>query len=245
MDCAPVDVSLFLASPPPNPPKGTNFSSLIIYLLNIFAKAIVAQFVTEASLDSKQADPIGTIASHIFAMEQYHWNGLSLIDILLAKMHVVCPVLFGIWGSEATNEGKLKLGWWRVEKGGPFLSDQGHSDRMTGLGRGFAALSLRNYEKAKLANPYPAYHYWRSFSYIVNVPPSARTSTHCVVLRAMIENFEERFLMFFGDAALVALRYAVLEYPREVKKGMGQIALAGLADTMRKVSLLQFFLPPF
>ena len=231
---AKVDVSLFLATPPLNPPVERQISALVVYLLNVFAKAIVSQFIAEASMDPKQADPIGTVASHIFALDAHRWNNTTLIDILFAKLHVVCPVLFGIRGSEATNEGKIRLGWWREEKGGPFISDQGHNDRMTGLGAGFAAISLRNYERARHTNPYPPFNYWKAFSYIVNVPLNERTDTHCVVLKAMIDSNEERFLTFFGDTALVALRYAVLEYPREMKKGMGQMALAGLADTMRK-----------
>lgn len=230
---AKVDVSLFLANPPLNPPVATQISALVVYLLNVFAKAIISQFIAEASMDPKQADPIGTVASHIFALDAHLWNNTTLIDILIAKLHVVCPVLFGIWGSEATNEGKMRLGWWRQEQGGPFLSDQGHNDRMTGLGAGFAAISLRNYEKSRHTNPYPPFNYWKAFSYIVNVPLSERTGTHCVVLKAMIDNYEEKFLTFFGDAAMVALRYAVLEYTREMKKGMGQMALAGLADSMR------------
>ena len=185
-------------------------------------------------MDPKQADPIGTIASHIFAHKDFQWNGIPLVDILLAKLHVECPVLFGIWGSETTTEGKTRLGWRRTAKGGPFLDDQSHSNRMSGLAAGFAALSLRNYEKSKLTNPYPAVNYWKSFSYMVNVQPTERTSTHCIVLKAMIENFEERFLMFFGDAALAALRFAVFEYPKPVKQGMGPRALSALADTMRK-----------
>ncbi|KAL8793516.1 MAG: hypothetical protein Q9195_003889 [Heterodermia aff. obscurata] len=228
-----VDVSLFLSTAPSNTPDGNQVSALLIYLLNIFAKAVISQFLAEASLDPKQADPIGTIASHIFATKDFLWNEVSLIDILLAKFHLVCPVLFGIWGSEATKEGKIKLGWWREVKNGPFVTDQSHNDRMCGLGAGFAALSLRNYEKSKLTNPYPATHYWRSLSYIVNVPPSERTGTHCVVLKAMIENFEEKFLTFFGDAALIALRYSVLEYPQGLT-GMGPRALSGLVDTMRR-----------
>ena len=235
-----MDVSLFLAKSPSDASRGTRIPALLIYLLNIFSKAIVAQFLAEASMDPKQADPIGTIASHIFAHNDFRWNETSLIDVLLAKMHMVCPVLFGIWGSEATNEGKTRLGWWREEKGGPFLPDQSHNDRMVGLGAGFAALSLRNYEKSKFTNPYPAVNYWRSFSYIVNVPLSERTGTHCIVLKAMIENYEERFLMFFGDAALIALRYAVIEFPKEVKQGMGPRALAGLADTIRRDKKIRF-----
>ena len=210
-----VDVSLFLAKQPSASPQATQISALLIYLLNLFAKNIIKQFITEAGADPKQADPIGTIASHIFALEQHTWNGTSLIDILITKLHVVCPILFGVRASK-TNV------------------DQEYNNRMTGLGAGFAALSLRNYEKSKLANPYPAFHYWRSFSYIVNIPESERCNTHCIVLKAMIETHEERFMTFFGDAALVALRYAILEFPKGVKEGMGQRALLGLADTMRR-----------
>ena len=228
-----VDVSLFLMTAPSSTPSGSRVSALLIYLLNVFSKAIISQFLAEASLDPKQADPIGTIASHIFATKDFLWNEVSLIDILLAKFHLVCPVLFGISGSEATSEGKTKLGWWREEKSGPFVPEQTHNDRMCGLGAGFAALSLRNYEKSKLTNPYPAVNYWRSLSYIINVPPSERSGTHCVVLKAMIENFEEKFLTFFGDAALIALRYSVLEFPRGLT-GMGPRALSGLVDTMRR-----------
>ena len=228
-----VDVSLFLSTAPSNAPGGNQVSALLIYLLNVFAKAVISQFLAEASLDPKQAEPIGTIASRVFSVKDFLWNEVSLFDILLAKFHRVCPVLFGMSGNEATNEGKMKLGWWREGKDGPFVTDQSHNDRMCGLGAGFASLSLRNYEKSELTNPYPAFNYWRSLSYIVNVPPSERSGTHCVVLKAMIENYEERFLMFFGDAALVALRYSVLEYPRGLT-GMGPRALSGLVDTMRR-----------
>lgn len=105
---------------------------------------------------------------------------------------------------------------------------------MTGLGAGFAALAMRNYEKAKLDNPYPNVHYWKALAAIINVPPAEITQTHFVVLKAMIENYETRFLEFYGDAALAVLRVALLEFPsRGQQQSVAAKALAGLADVFR------------
>ena len=102
---------------------------------------------------------------------------------------------------------------------------------MAGLGAGFAALSLRNYEKAVHKNPYPVTNYWIAFANIVNVPAGQRTETHALVLKAMIEGYEERFLLFFGDAAMCALRLAIREFGKGVKDGgMGTRSLELLGD---------------
>ena len=229
-----IPISSFLFSPPTllegTPTTGP---SLLLYLLNIFSKAIIAQLVSEAGVEPAKADPIGTIASHIFALGDFLWNGLTLIDILIAKYHVTCPVLFGVYGPENTNAGKERLGWVREESNGPFVSLQHHNQRMTGLGAGFAGISLRNYEKSVHKNPYPATNYWIAFSNIVNVPAGQRTDTHAMVLKAMIEGYEERFLLFFGDAARVALRLAVVDFPKGVRDaGIGTRALGLLEDVM-------------
>jgi len=106
---------------------------------------------------------------------------------------------------------------------------------MAGLGAGFAAISLRNYEKAKHTNPYPATKYWAAFSNIVNVPVDVRTETHAMVLKAMIEGYEERFLLFYGNAAMCALRLAVWEFPKRVQSpGIGMRALELLGDVVLK-----------
>lgn len=196
----------------------------------------MAQLISEAGIETAKADPIGTIASHIFALGDFQWNGYTLIDILIAKYHVACPVLFGIYGPENTNVGKARLGWAR-EGGsrGPFVGLQQHSQRMAGLGAGFAGISLRNYEKAKHKNPYPATKYWTAFSDIVNVPVDQRTETHAMVLKAMIEGYEERFLLFYGNAAMCALRMAIREFPRRVEApGMSMRALGLLGDVVLK-----------
>lgn len=228
-----VDITLFLASPPPQA-SDRDVPALLAYLLNIFAKAIIAQLIDEAGVKPKAADPVGIVATHIFAMDHFRWNGTFLIDILLAKLHVVCPVLFGIYGSERTEEGKARLGWWREEPNGPFITEQRHNERMTGLGAGFAALSLRNFEKSRWANPYPENNYWQAMAAITNVPPNELTQTHFVVLKAMIENYETKFVSFFGDAAIAALRHALVELPGRSLPSVAVKALAGLVDVLKK-----------
>lgn len=227
-----VDITMFLASPPQVDDR--NGPALLVYLLNIFAKAMIAQFINEAGVRPLIADNLGTVASHIFALDNFRWKGNSLIDVLIAKFHVVCPVLFGIYGNERTLEGKHRLGWWREEGGGAFVPEQRHFERMIGLGAGFAGISLKNYEKARAQNPYPDKHYWTSLASITNVPPQEITQTHFVVVKGMIENFESKFLHFFGDAAIAALRLALIELPRRSPPSVAAKSLAGLVDVLKR-----------
>ena len=238
-----IPITPFLANPPPNPDPTSSSSpngpALLIYLLNIFSKAIIAQWISEAGPSPKAADPIGVIASHVFAHPELRWNNgtHSLIDILLAKFHKVCPPVFGIHGPETTVQGKERLGWQREEGGGPFVSQQRHFERMSGLGAGFASLSLRNYETARtLRNPFPDYHYWQALARIANVPPGELTQTHFVLLKAMVEGYEERFVRFYGGAAVAALRFVLVELPGRVPGGGGTAAksLGGLVEVLRK-----------
>ena len=224
---------MFLLSAPPQL-AGSRCPALLLYLLNIFAKAIVAQFVDEASVKPQIADGVGTVASHIFAIESFRWQGHTLIDILISKLHVVCPVLFGIYGDEKSAAGKDRLGWSREEPQGPFISQQAHFARMTGLGAGFAGITLRNYEKAVAKNPYPDYHYWQCLARITNTPPNQITQTHFIVLKAMIEGYEEKFLHFYGNAALAALRNALIELPKRCPPSIASKALTGLVDVQRR-----------
>lgn len=228
-----VDITLYLASPPRqvNDPKGP---ALLVYLLSIFAKAIVAQFVDEAGVKPQIAGPIGTVASHIFAISDLRWKEISLVDILIAKFHVVCPVLFGIYGDEQSVQGKQRLGWSKEKDGGPFVPQQRHFERMTGLGAGFAGISLKSYEKARVKNPYPDHHYWQAIARIANVPSDQITQTHFVVLRGMIEWYEGKFLLLFGDAALAALRHVLVELPKRAPPSIAAKALAGLVDVLKR-----------
>ena len=185
--------------------------SLFLYLLNHFSKAILSQFVNECGANTKAADPIGVAAAHVFSDSAFHWRGQSLIDMFIAKFRVICPVLFGYRGSEKTQQGRERVGWKR--KDGAWITEQEHMDHMTGLGAGYAAVALRDFAKSKKSNPWPPSRYWEAFSKIVNTPPSEISNTQCVVLKAMIEHTEKRFIGFYGNAGIAALRIALVEFP--------------------------------
>lgn len=213
-----VDVSPFVAEPrQPSqgdvPNNGATMPSLFLYLINICAKGIISQFINECGANPKAADPIGVFAAQIFSHLDFSWRGQSLIDILLAKFRVVCPVLFGSRGNDKTERGRLALGW---KKDGPsWIPEQNHSDRMAGLGAGFASISLRDFSKAKKTNPYPPTHYWKAFATLVNCPAGQTSNTQYIVLRAMIDGHEQRFLNFYGNAAVAALRLALVDFPQK------------------------------
>lgn len=214
--------------------NGDILPALFIYLLNIFSKALISQFVDEAGAAPKTADPIGVVAVSVFAQAELCWRGAPLIDILICKMRVACPVLFGIRGSEKTEEGRARLGWKRGD-GGEWVSDQVHNTRMTGLGAGYAAISLRDFSKSSNKNPFPPTMYWRSMASIVNTPPEEASSTQYIVLKAMIENYEQRFMSFYGSAARAALQVALIDFPgRAQENTVAVTSLKVLGDKLRR-----------
>ena len=98
---------------------------------------------------------------------------------------------------------------------GVFVRDQEHYDRNSGLGAGFAAMTLRDFSKSKNRNPAPNRIYWESLARILNTPAGEVQSTHCVVLKAMIAHSVPRVLSMFGGAGLAALRQALVYFPNE------------------------------
>ncbi|KAI0805791.1 GLE1-like protein [Xylaria sp. FL0064] len=207
--------------------------SLFLYLLSIFAKSIINQFINECGAQPKAADPLGVIVAQVFANKLYQWRGKSLIDILMAKYRVACPVLFGYHGSESTEQGRTRLGWRRDGPG--WTPEQQHIDKMKGLAVGYAAISLRDFSKSANTNPWPPSKYWTSLAKIVNTPPAEISNTQCVVLRGMIEIYEERFIYFYGSAAIAALRLALVDFPNKVQpKTPGTSGLQVLAHILKR-----------
>jgi len=211
--------------------NGEQMPSLFIYLLNIFSKAVINQFINECGANPKAADPIGVMAAHIFSDKDFQWRGKSLIDILIAKFRKSCPVLFGIRGSDKTAQGRALIGWRK--DGGGWMPEQMHYDRVSGLGAGFAAISLRDFSKANKANPYPSSNYWRALSGIVNTPPAEISDTQYIVLKAMIDGHEQRFIQFFGNAAIAALQVALIEFPKKSPKSVAAGALQVHGQVLR------------
>ncbi|KAF5677934.1 RNA export mediator [Fusarium heterosporum] len=235
----PIDVSLFVVDKR-DPAEGSlnndaTLPSLFIYLINICAKGIVNQFINEGGANPKAADPVGVFAAHIFSTKEFQWRGQSLVDILMAKYRMVCPVLFGHRGSDRTERGRIAIGW--KKDGSSWITEQSHNDRMTGLGAGYASLSLRDFSKSSKKNPYPPTNYWKALAYIVNSPPNETSNTQYVVLRSMIQGHEQRFLNFYGNAAMAALRLALIEFPKKAPQNATAAgSLAALADLLKTES---------
>ncbi|KAI1759035.1 GLE1-domain-containing protein [Hypoxylon sp. FL1150] len=210
--------------------------SLFLYLLNQFSKAVINQFINECGAQPKSADPIGVLTAQVFSREAYLWRGKTLIDILMAKFRVVCPVLFGYRGNEKTDQGRVRLGWRKDKSSGAFIPEQQHIDRMKGLGAGYSAIALRNFSNSKNTNPWPPSHYWTSMAKIVNTPGTEISNTQCVVLRAIIEDNEDRFVQFYGNAAIAALRKALVDFPNKAvdQKMPGVAGLTVMASMLKR-----------
>ncbi|KAK1966684.1 GLE1-like protein [Colletotrichum sublineola] len=218
--------------------NGPQLPALFIYLLNILAKAIIQQFSNEGGANPKSAEPVGIVTAQIFSHKDYQWRGASMIDILIAKFRVACPVLFGSRGSDKTENGRKAIGW--KKENGNWVPEQAHNDRMTGLGAGFAAISLRDFSKASKTNPYPPTNYWKAMAQIVNSPPQLVSNTQYIVLKSMIDGHEQRFINFYGNAAIAALRMALVEFPKRAPPGATAAqALQVLADVLRRDSGLE------
>lgn len=227
---------------PAAPNNGEQLPALFIYLLNQFAKSVINQLLDEAGSKTKAANPIGVIVANIFAKAEHRWRGATLIDILMAKFRVVCPVLFGVRGNETTEKGRERLGW--KKENGEWISEQSHLFRMIGLGAGYAAIALRDFSKSKMENPYPPTHYWTSMAAIVNTPVAETSTTQYTVLKAMINNFEQRFLDSYGHAALAALQLALVNFPAQQNgKVPAANALMVLAEKMKRDGGLPFTFP--
>jgi nucleoporin GLE1 len=208
-----VDIRDYFAVPPPelNTPEQSQCPSLLVYAMNIFSKAIISQFGGESGISTSAAEPAGVLVAQTFASPEYQIQGHSLIDILLAKLHLSCPVLWGVYGDERTAEGRMRLGWRRED--GAFVSESRHHERVSGLGAGFASIALRNFSKSRFRNPFPPTNFWECLSNMLNVPPNDVQPTHLFVLKAMLENSAERFIQCYGTAAVAALRLALVDFP--------------------------------
>ena len=107
-----IDITPYLVSVPPEKLQeyggNTQYPAALLFLLNHFAKAIVSQLAQEVARDTHAADPIGILAVTMFSAPDFLYNGHSLIDVLWAKYHKVCPVLFGIHGLENSAAGRAR-----------------------------------------------------------------------------------------------------------------------------------------
>lgn len=214
-----MDIRQFVAFPPENIAnlEGNTVPALLIYGLNIFSKALISSLITEASINQGHAEPIGIVAAQIFSQDAFIYHGCHLVDILWAKYRVICPALWGFYGDERTESGRRAVGW-KKEGDGTFVSEQGHIDRMTALGAGYAALTLRNFGKTPRKNPFPNQMFWYSMYKLLSVPPDQLQETHISLLASMLRSSAERIVGFFGHVGLALMRKAIIDIPNTVPR---------------------------
>lgn len=179
---------------------------------------MIAALLTEASINPDHAEPIGILAAQIFSLEQFMYRGIHMSDILWAKYRVVCPALWGFTGDQKTDAGRRALGWWREGPEGPFVKEQTHADRMTALGAGFPALTLRNFGKTQRRNPFPNTVFWASLQKILSIPAEELQDTQVIILHSMLRSSGERILGFFGHYGLALMRKAIVDLPANIPR---------------------------
>lgn len=231
-----MDVRQFLASPPEHIAQSeNNVPALLIYGLNMFSKALISSLINEASVNPGHAEPIGIVAAQIFSMDSFIYKGCHMVDILWAKYRVICPALWGFYGNEKTESGRKAIGWKREGPDGPFISEQGHMDRMTALGAGYASITLRNFGRTPRQNPFPNYMFWYSMHKLVSVPVNELQETQVSLLASMLRSSAERIVGFFGHVGLAMMRRAIVDIPNAIThQSMGVNQLKLLKDLYRR-----------
>jgi nucleoporin GLE1 len=214
------------------------YPAFLLYMWICFEKFVLKQFEKEAaSADGRTIQEIGLIAASLLADQRYMWKGIPLTDIVLAKLHRICPILFGIRGTMQTAEGRIRLGWLPIDKSQP--SEEQYGQRMRGLGAGFAALSLRSFN-AK-APAVPMSEYWRAIVSICNTPTDSLWPGHFALLYGLTRDYYKKFLGFYGAQARGVLRRATIDLPARApphcKDAAGPVATLPLGWAKENVRL--------
>ena len=207
-----VDIRPFLVNqtiPPLANESEAQYPAFLLYMWIMFEKFLLKQFEKEASNeDGRIIQEIGLIAASLFADQRYMWKGVSLIDVLLAKMHHICPIMFGVLGNMNTVEGQKRLGWMPIDKQPP--TAEIYMQRIRGLSAGFAAMSLRAF---KTVPALPMSEYWRCLVHVCNTPSADMYPGHFAILNGLLRDFYKKFLGFYGIQAKGVLRRAVVDIP--------------------------------
>jgi nucleoporin GLE1 len=207
-----VDIRPFIISqaiPPLANEAEAQYPAFLLYLWICFEKFLLKQFEKEAANeDGRIIQEIGLIAASLFADQRYMWKGIPLIDILLAKMHHVCPILFGIRGSMRDAQGQARLGWMPIDKNPP--TAEIYMQRVRGLAAGYASMSLRSF---KAVPAVPMSDYWRTIVMVCNTPPEDLYPGHFAILNGLIRDFYKKFMAFYGAQAKGVLRRATIDVP--------------------------------
>ncbi|KXT01508.1 hypothetical protein AC578_4551 [Pseudocercospora eumusae] len=182
----------------------------LVYIINHTTKAIIKQMSIDAVADPKYADVIGVVTAQIFSGTTQLSGTHAMSDIFLAKFNKVHPVLFGKVGSEKGAEALKELGWDTSQ----FSKDQAFP-RFVGMSRCFAAITLRDFSRAKTqVNPFPNRLFWEAVARILNTPSTDQMGLQYVTLQGLLDpEYIGKFIRHYGNMALAVLKVAVKDFP--------------------------------
>ncbi|KAF2856298.1 hypothetical protein T440DRAFT_463641 [Plenodomus tracheiphilus IPT5] len=236
-----IDIRPYIISQP-IPPLANEaeaaYPAFLLYVWICFEKSLLKQFEKEAaSEDGRTIQEIGLIAASLLSDPKYMWRGIPLSDIILAKFHRVCPPLFGIRGNMNTAQGQDRLGWRLIDKNPP--SAESYSQRLRGLGAGYAAMSLRSFNGK--APAIPMSEYWRALVSICNTPSEDLWPGHFALIGGLVRDYYKKFLAQYGVPARGVLRRAVLELPARAparcKDAAGTVSVLAEGWKKERISL--------
>lgn len=206
-----VDIRSFIISrplPTLSHESEAQYPAILLYAFICFEKFVIKQFDSEAAKEeSGIIQELGVIAASLFVDKEFVWKGIPMIDLLLAKLHRACPILFGITGNPNTPEGRARLGWTNV--GGSPMNVNYYHQRMVGLANGFAAMSLR----AVAAPAIPISEHWRALASICNTPSDQLYTGHFMVLKGLVRDSAKKIIMYYGAQGRALLRHATIVMP--------------------------------
>lgn len=231
-----VDIRHFIVShpiPALSNEADAQYPALLLYAFSCFTKSLMKQFETEAANeDGRIIQEVGLIAASLLADQKYMWNGIPMTDVVMAKYHQACPILFGIRDKMDTPQGQARLGWLNIHGEPPQINI--YNQRMLGLGCGFAALSLRQFSGKNPAIPMA--EYWRAVSSISNTPAENLYGGHFMVIKGLLRDYAKKFMLFYGAQARGVLRKATVDLPARAPQRAADTAslVAVLKDGWKK-----------
>lgn len=206
-----VDIRPFIISreiPPISDDSQAQYPAILLYAFICFEKFVIKQFASEAANDDGRVTiELGAIAASLLMDKDLVWNGVPLIDLILAKYHSACPILFGVRGDMKTVDGMRRLGCFSA---GQQIPTNDYHERMLGLGRGFAAMSLR----LVVAPAIPLSEYWRLVARLCNTPEDAIYTGHFYVLKGLVRDHVKKIVQLYGRPGMALLRYACSAFPK-------------------------------
>ncbi|KAF9741010.1 hypothetical protein PMIN06_006625 [Paraphaeosphaeria minitans] len=208
-----IDIRPYLISHQITNDADAQYPQLLLYLWIMFEKNLVKQWAHEAPKeDGRIITQLSLIAASLYLDTKYMCMGtVTMTDTLLAKLHRICPMLFGIRGNTTTN--RAGLGLDKVHANDD-ADQNAYLQRMTGVGAGYAALTHRKFAQKPPAIPIS--EYWRAVVLICNTPAEALYPAHFMTLQGLLRDNVRKFLATYGVAAKAVLRRATFDLPNRV-----------------------------